>query len=127
MKTKLILLAMMLPAFVRAQTYYAYPNGDTLRPGVQEAIAPGYAGQGTASGKDAYLYLPKGYDSSKALRYPLIFFYHGAGEVGSGGSALSKMLRQGLPEVIQQGHPPFSVNASGDTTWFIVYSRQLTY
>lgn len=72
----------------------------------------------------AYIYLPWDYYIT-AKNYPLIIFASGTGQYGSGGSQLPILLGDGLPEVINQGHPPYSVNRqTGDTTWFIVISPQ---
>lgn len=74
----------------------------------------------------AYIYLPWDYATS-GKTYPLIIFYKGTGENGSGGTDLPKMLEAGLPKVIDEGHPPYAINkTTGDTTWFIVLSPQST-
>lgn len=115
MKKLLIILFLALPLLSRGQNSYTYPNTDVLVSGTQNL-----ARMRTQSwqGNHGYIYLPKGYDSTESNRYPLICFYHGAGENGS----LSALLGQGLPAVIDGGHPPYSCTTPGDTTWFIVYS-----
>ncbi|HEV9037699.1 MAG TPA: T9SS type A sorting domain-containing protein [Puia sp.] len=70
-----------------------------------------------------YEYLPAGYSSSSTL-YPLIVFLHGSGEVGNGGSDLSKVLHHGPPQLIDQGKFPPSFTVNGQTFSFIVISPQ---
>ncbi|TAM99908.1 MAG: hypothetical protein EPN39_05530, partial [Chitinophagaceae bacterium] len=69
---------------------------------------------------NALLYLPWDYNIT-SKKYPLIIETPGDGEKGSD---VNKLLNNGLPDVIEQGHPPYSVSSSGDTTWFIVLSVQ---
>ena len=72
---------------------------------------------------NALLYLPWDYYITDK-KYPLICFYHGSGEAGAN---LNKLKGQGLPYVIEEGHPPYSVDkVTGDTTLFIVLSIQAT-
>jgi predicted peptidase len=75
---------------------------------------------------NALLYLPWDYDIS-GKKYPLICFFHGMGEAGLGGADLNSLASQGLPGVIKQNHPPYSVSSKGDTTWFIVLSIQASW
>lgn len=53
---------------------------------------------------DCLVYLPEGYRDSVA-RWPLVLFLHGVGECGED---LEIVKRQGLPRVLEEGHPlPF--------------------
>ncbi len=67
--------------------------------------------------------LPARYDSSNK-KYPLILFIHGIGELGNGTSDLSKMIRAGLPRLInKKGFPP-SFQSGGKHYSFIVIAPQ---
>jgi hypothetical protein len=70
-----------------------------------------------------YEYLPKGY-SKGPLRYPLLVFVHGLGELGNGGTDLPKVLRNGPPKLISKGLFPASFTVSGQQFSFIVLSPQ---
>src|SRR5688500_2361641 len=55
-----------------------------------------------------YEYLPQGYNQSSAT-YPLIIFFHGAGERGDGSpSQLPRILANGVPKMINNGTFPTS-------------------
>lgn len=97
------------------QNTYTYPNGDIFVSGKQSSAR--MATQTWAS-PTAYIYLPPGYDNNSTKTYPLIFSFHGVGENGG----LTALLGNGLPDLIDQGIVPFSVNSQGDTTRFIVFS-----
>ncbi|MGZ8543807.1 MAG: PKD domain-containing protein, partial [Flavisolibacter sp.] len=71
-----------------------------------------------------YEYLPQGYNPSGAETYPLLIFVHGMGELGSGGTNLSMVLRNGPPKLISQGKFPVSFTVNGQTHKFIVISPQ---
>lgn len=45
------------------------------------------------------LFLPRGYDTAKAKRWPLILFLHGAGERGS---KLARVKAHGPPKIVQE-------------------------
>jgi predicted esterase len=60
----------------------------------------------TSSGLGYYEYLPPGYgDGSKR---PILFFFHGVGEDGNGGSELPKVLSHGPPKLINANQWPSS-------------------
>lgn len=67
-----------------------------------------------------YEALPARYDSS-AKKYPLILFVHGIGELGTD---LSKMLRAGLPRLINRKKFPADFEVNGQHFSFIVISPQ---
>ena len=70
-----------------------------------------------------YEAIPARYDSS-VKAYPLILFVHGIGELGNGTSDLSKMIRAGLPRLLnKKGFPP-SFESGGEHFSFIVVSPQ---
>ncbi len=70
-----------------------------------------------------YQALPARYDSS-SKKYPLILFIHGIGELGNGTTDLSKMIRAGLPRLInKKGLPPDFVSG-GKHYSFVVVSPQ---
>ena len=70
-----------------------------------------------------YETLPARYDSS-TKKYPLILFVHGFGELGNGTSNLSKMLRAGLPRLINKKAFPSDFVVDGKHYSFIVVSPQ---
>ena len=75
--------------------------------------------------KGFYEYLPKGYQPSDTLQYPLIIFSHGAGETGNGSAAnLPKVLANGTPKQIKDGIFPDSFFVNGQHYKFIVLSPQ---
>lgn len=67
-----------------------------------------------------YEALPSRYDSS-LKKYPLILFVHGVGELGTD---LSKMLRAGLPRLINRKKFPADFEVNGQHFSFIVVSPQ---
>lgn len=67
-----------------------------------------------------YKAIPTRYDSS-AKKYPLILFIHGIGELGTD---LSKMLRAGLPRLINRKMFPADFEVNGQHFSFIVISPQ---
>lgn len=67
-----------------------------------------------------YKALPARYDSS-AKKYPLILFIHGIGELGTD---LSKMLRAGLPRLINRNKFPADFEVNGQHFSFVVISPQ---
>lgn len=67
-----------------------------------------------------YEALPARYDSS-TKKYPLILFIHGIGELGTD---LSKMLRAGLPRLINRKMFPSDFEVNGQHFSFIVISPQ---
>lgn len=72
-----------------------------------------------------YQYTPTDYNPS--IKYPLIIFLHGSGEVGNGKSDLSKVLNQGIPRMINGGATMKFTNPSdGKQSTFLVLSPQLS-
>lgn len=70
-----------------------------------------------------YQALPARYDSNNK-KYPLILFIHGIGELGNGTTDLPKMIRAGLPRLInKKGFPP-SFQSGGKHYSFIVMAPQ---
>jgi predicted peptidase len=67
-----------------------------------------------------YQALPARYDSS-SKKYPLILFIHGIGELGTD---LSKMLRAGLPRLINRKKFPSDFEVNGEHFSFVVVSPQ---
>jgi hypothetical protein len=79
----------------------------------------------TSNSKAFYEYLPQGYNATGTETYPLIIFMHGQGEQGDGSStSLTKLLRTGLPRVINQGAFPVSFTVNSKAHKFIVISPQ---
>lgn len=70
-----------------------------------------------------YRALPARYDSS-SKKYPLILFLHGVGELGNGTTDLSKMIRAGLPRLINKKAFPPSFEVNGEHFSFVVISPQ---
>lgn len=74
---------------------------------------------------NALLALPDDYDSTETTKYPLILFFHGAGQTGSTEADLSKLITQGLPKVIAGGVKIEAVNPVDSNLYkFIVLSPQ---
>jgi predicted peptidase len=72
-----------------------------------------------------YLYLPEGYDRDSTTLFPLLVFLHGAGERGTGTSELPRVLKFGLPRLIEAGRDfPFIVVTpqlpAGGEAWPVV-------
>src|SRR6187549_3974423 len=79
----------------------------------------------TSNTNGFYEYLPQGYDPNSSTTYPVIIFFHGIGELGSGNQwELPRILYTGLPGIINQGQFPVSFNVNGQTHKFIVISPQ---
>ncbi|HEU4472161.1 MAG TPA: T9SS type A sorting domain-containing protein [Flavisolibacter sp.] len=75
--------------------------------------------------KGFYEYLPQGYNASGSETYPFILFIHGLGETGDGSPAnLPKVLRNGIPKLINNGQFPASFTVNGQMHRFIVISPQ---
>lgn len=69
-----------------------------------------------------YEFKPIGYDPS--IKYPLIVFLHGFGERGNGTTQLSRVLNNGLPLNIKNGHK-MTFTWNGKTETFVVLIPQL--
>ncbi|RYE13294.1 MAG: T9SS type A sorting domain-containing protein, partial [Sphingobacteriales bacterium] len=79
-----------------------------------------------AHSKAFYEYLPSGYPAA-GVKYPLLIFIHGMGELGPGTStSLPLVLRNGPPKLINNGTFPQSFSVAGQTFKFIVISPQFT-
>lgn len=78
-----------------------------------------------ANCKGFYDYLPAGYNPAASKKYPLIIFLHGSGERGDGSSSqLPRVLKAGLPRLIDKGSFPTSFKVKSQTFSFIVISPQ---
>ncbi|WP_153798405.1 PKD domain-containing protein [Foetidibacter luteolus] len=76
--------------------------------------------------KGFWEYLPADYATS-TKKYPLIIFMHGIGEVGNGSQdALQKILKNGIPKLINNGTFPKTFTVNGKTESFIVISPQIS-
>ena len=76
--------------------------------------------------KASYQYTPQGYPES-GVKYPLIIFVHGAGEIGPGSpTSLQKILGNGIPKRIENGTLPKSFSVNGQTFKFIIISPQFS-
>jgi predicted esterase len=79
----------------------------------------------TSNTNGFYEYLPQGYDPNSSTTYPVIIFFHGVGELGSGNQwELPRILYTGLPGIINNGQFPASFNVNGQNHKFIVISPQ---
>jgi dienelactone hydrolase len=70
------------------------------------------------SGRGYYEYLPAGYGTG--TRFPLIVFFHGAGERGNGSLAeLPRVLKHGPPKLIENGKafPAIVISPQTATNW----------
>ncbi len=74
-----------------------------------------------------YEYLPRNYAADVNARYPLLLFFHAAGESGTGTNVgtLEKITTWGLPKLIETGDFPDSFYAAGQWHKFIVISPQV--
>lgn len=74
-----------------------------------------------------YESLPVDYNENPSAKYPLIIFIHGKGEMGNGSSsAITKVLRTGIPYLIAHRKFPTSFKVDGKQYSFIVISPQIT-
>src|SRR5882757_3847863 len=73
-----------------------------------------------------YEFLPPGYSTGSGT-YPIMIFLHGAGEVGNGGSDLSRVLANGPPKLITAGTFPTSFTVNGKAFTFIVICPQFVH
>lgn len=75
-----------------------------------------------------YEYLPEGYDSDNGNRkYPVLFFFHGAGELGYGNDfEIQKLLSHGPLKLIKNGTFPTSFTVNGETYKFIIIAPQFS-
>lgn len=76
--------------------------------------------------KGYYEYLPTGYDPLGSTTYPMLVFLTGIGEFGNGSTQLSRVLKNGPPQLIEAGLFPTSFTAGGQTHRFIVITPQFT-
>ena len=73
-----------------------------------------------------YEYLPSGYPAA-GVKYPLLIFMHGMGELGVGNAGtLPLILQHGPPKLINNGTFPQSFTVNNQTYKFIVLSPQFT-
>lgn len=76
--------------------------------------------------KAFYEYLPSGYGAA-GVKFPLMIFVHGLGEIGVGNATtLPLVLRNGPPKLINNGTFPQSFTVNSQTFKFIVISPQFT-
>jgi predicted esterase len=88
-------------------------SGQTWKPKPNQ-ITPGIGGY--------YEYLPVGYDGVK--KFPVIVFIHGVGDKGNGTTELSRVLRTGLPLLINNGSFPSQFTVGGQNFSFIIIVPQ---
>lgn len=72
-----------------------------------------------------YEYLPQDYQQN-TKKYPLLIFLHGMGEEGNGKSDISRLLVNGIPNLISQGLFPQKFTVGQQSFSFIVISPQFT-
>lgn len=72
-------------------------------------------------------YLPHGYDSASAKKYPLLLYFHGIGEIGNGDFYdLKKLLKNDIPNLIARKKFPASFVVNKDTFQFVIICPQLS-
>jgi parallel beta-helix repeat protein len=87
----------------------------------QKAVS--LAGTRVTNSGGYYEYVPPSYAGSNES-FPLLIFIHGIGELGNGRSQLPRVLRNGVPALIDNGQFPASFKVKGKTFSFIVVSPQ---
>jgi predicted peptidase len=70
-----------------------------------------------------YKSLPARYDST-TKKYPLLVFIHGVGELGNGGSDLSKVLYNGVPKLLTNRTFPPQFTVNNESFSFVVLTPQ---
>jgi poly(3-hydroxybutyrate) depolymerase len=72
-----------------------------------------------------YECLPPDYTANSTKKYPLMIFIHGIGELGDGSQAeLPRVLKFGIPKLIDRNLFPSTFTVGGQTSSFIVISPQ---
>ena len=72
-----------------------------------------------------YEYLPQGYNPNDTVKYPLMVYLHGAGDLGAGTpSTLPLMLRSGPPEEYNDDSFPTQVTVNGKSFGFVMIGPQ---
>ena len=105
-----IILSLILGSSVRAQTFTAKYNS-----GINSNVT-GY-----------YEYLPTGYSlpQNANKKYPVIFYFHGAGELGNVSSNnLEKLKQSAIPRIITAGKFPATFTVNNETFSYIVICPQ---
>ncbi|MGZ3844807.1 MAG: carboxylesterase family protein [Flavisolibacter sp.] len=110
---------------------FACQKEKTASNGLQNPGPPGpstltpKAVQISAHCRGFYEYLPEGYSNNTGTSYPLIIFFHGAGEIGNDSSGLSRILKNGPLKHVANGSFPSSFTVNGQTYRFIILGPQL--
>lgn len=76
--------------------------------------------------KGFYEYLPEGYLTNGDMKYPLMIFIHGAGEVGNDSTGLTYLLKNGPLKHIKNGSFPTSFTVNRKKYKFIIIAPQFT-
>ncbi|CAL1518097.1 PKD domain-containing protein [Chitinophaga sp. MM2321] len=71
-----------------------------------------------------YEYLPAAYTNNPTAKYPIIIFLHGSGELAGPTVPLSAVLKNGIPNLIQNGTFPASFTSNNQQFSFIVITPQ---
>ena len=75
-----------------------------------------------------YEYLPLGYSTDTGnVKYPVLIFFHGSGEMGNGSSDLGRLLVHGPLKVISNDNFPQSFLVGGKVFKFIVIAPQINF
>lgn len=72
-----------------------------------------------------YSALPARYNR-QSVKYPLLLWIHGNGQVGDGRSDLGRILYGGVPKLLKEGKFPPQFRVNGKTYSFIVLAPQFT-
>lgn len=72
-----------------------------------------------------YEFKPAAYATNPTAKFPLIIFMHGIGERGNGTTELNRVLANGIPKYINNGHP-MTFTWDGSQHSFLVLSPQLS-
>ncbi|MHA4844423.1 PKD domain-containing protein [Flavitalea antarctica] len=114
MKQLLTALFLLVSIFSTAQVQ---PLGTVI--GRQTVISVSRSAGGTQA--QALLWLPDDYAANPTKQYPIIFFFHGAGEGNS--NNITQVTNTSLPQAIKNGFNAYGIDSlTGDTTKFIVVS-----
>ena len=108
-----------IPGMILVIFFSTAINAQTFTPKYNSGISPNVTGY--------YEYLPAGYSlpENANKQYPLIFYFHGAGELGNVSSNnLEKLKQSGIPRIISAGKLPNTFSVNNETFSYIIICPQ---